>query len=62
MIFNKEDLVLLEKCLKQCILDYERTSYSLYASPEEKSEARKKVQQINNLQFKVLNMPEKELI
>ena len=44
MIFNKEELTLLETCLKQCILDYERTSYSLYASPEEKREARKKVQ------------------
>ena len=62
MIFNKEELTLLETCLKQCILDYERTSYSLYASPEEKSEARKKVQKINNLQFKLLNTPEKELI
>jgi len=62
MIFNEEDLDLLEKCLKHCILDYERTSYSLYVSQDEKIEARKKVQKINNLQFKVLNIAEKELI
>jgi|TARA_R110002110_G_scaffold56680_2_gene160769 hypothetical protein len=62
MIFNEEDVALLEKCLKHCILDYERTSYSLYASPDEKIEARKKVQKINTLQFKVLNITENKLI
>ena len=52
MIFNDEDLDLLA----------ERTSYSLHASTDEKIEARKELKKINNLQVKVLNITEKELI
>jgi hypothetical protein len=62
MIFNDEDLDLLADCIKHRIFDYERTSYSLHASSDEKIEARKELKKINNLQVKVLNITEKELI
>ena len=43
MIFNEEDLDLLADCIKHRIFDYERTSYSLHASSDEKIEARKEL-------------------
>jgi hypothetical protein len=51
MTFNEEDLELLADCLKYRIFEYERISYSLNASPDEKIEARKELKKINNLKF-----------